>query len=152
MSRENMREHLAFQLEAAIRLFAVHVDMDDSELMQIPDFFPAFESKPIHGWQVGFIFRWGVDTFGDTQLWRIIQQVPNAGHDHRKPDELPGFFVRIGFNEETGHPVWTQPLGGHDAYMRDDIVYHLGQLWISHTDNNIWEPGIHGWTPYPIPM
>ena len=46
------------------------------------------------------------------------------------------------------YPVWTQPLGASDAYMKDDIVSFEGSLWISTIDGNVWQPGVYGWDHY----
>lgn len=41
---------------------------------------------------------------------------------------------------------WSQPLGSVDAYMAGDKVVHNNKTWISSIDNNVWEPGVYGWT------
>lgn len=41
---------------------------------------------------------------------------------------------------------WKQPAGGHDAYQIGDKVTHNGATWTSTAANNVWEPGVHGWT------
>ncbi len=46
-------------------------------------------------------------------------------------------------------PTWAQPVGAHDVYMLGDKVCHLDKHWISDVDNNVWEPGIHGWNEVP---
>jgi hypothetical protein len=49
---------------------------------------------------------------------------------------------------EGGAPAaWVQPAGAHDAYQSGDRVSHNGQVWTSDIDANVWEPGVHGWTP-----
>lgn len=42
--------------------------------------------------------------------------------------------------------AWVQPLGAQDAYQIDDMVTHNGQTWISINADNVWEPGVFGWT------
>ena len=42
-------------------------------------------------------------------------------------------------------PLWVQPTGAHDAYQTGDRVRHNGDVWVSNSDNNVWEPGVHGW-------
>lgn len=48
--------------------------------------------------------------------------------------------------EDEGIPDWVQPQGAHDAYMAGDEVMHNGQHWISDIDNNVWAPGVYGWS------
>ena len=43
-------------------------------------------------------------------------------------------------------PAWSQPVGAHDAYAAGDKVSHNGKHWTSSVDNNVWEPGVYGWT------
>lgn len=43
-------------------------------------------------------------------------------------------------------PAWSQPVGAHDAYAKGDKVSHNGKHWTSSVDNNVWEPGVYGWT------
>jgi hypothetical protein len=45
-----------------------------------------------------------------------------------------------------GREPWVQPQGGHDAYQIGDEVTHDGQDWVSTTANNVWEPGVFGWS------
>ncbi len=47
-------------------------------------------------------------------------------------------------NEEW--PAWSQPIGSHDAYGYGDPCSHNGKHWISTEDNNVWEPGVYGWS------
>lgn len=43
-------------------------------------------------------------------------------------------------------PAWVQPSGANDAYQFGDRVTHNGQTWTSTAPNNVWEPGVYGWT------
>lgn len=45
-------------------------------------------------------------------------------------------------------PAWSQPVGAHDAYAKGGKVSHNGKHWTSNVDNNVWEPGVYGWTEY----
>ena len=136
------------QINAAFRLITQHAlsNLPDSQIMEIPDLFPAYEFKTQSAWQVGEIFRYGVNKDGETQLYRVLQQIPQ-GQEHHTPDKLLQFFKPIGFSEN-GVPIWTQPLGAFDAYQKGDEVEHpegSGNIWISDIDGNVWMPGVHGW-------
>lgn len=41
---------------------------------------------------------------------------------------------------------WKQPEGAHDTYNNGAEVSHKGSVWTSDVDNNVWEPGVYGWT------
>ena len=40
---------------------------------------------------------------------------------------------------------WSQP-SSVNPYMAGDKVTHQGLIWESNIDNNVWEPGVYGWT------
>lgn len=46
-------------------------------------------------------------------------------------------------------PDWVQPTGGHDAYPLGAQVKHNGSNWESDIADNVWEPGVFGWTVIP---
>lgn len=51
------------------------------------------------------------------------------------------------FYEPTDDPwPWSQPLGAHDAYRLGARVTHNGSTWESTLANNVWQPGVTGWT------
>ena len=63
------------------------------------------------------------------------------------PDLTPALWTEVA--EPGTIPVWKQPTGAQDAYMQGDKVKYPdedGDVWISDLDNNIWEPGVYGWT------
>lgn len=83
----------------------------------------------------GQILRYGDD------IYRVIQS--HTTQDDWTPDKVPALFVKISLEE---YPEWVQPTGAHDAYMKGAKVSHNSKHWISDVDNNIWEPGVYGWS------
>lgn len=57
----------------------------------------------------------------------------------------PSLYKKVGF-DDSGIPIWTQPLGASDAYAKGDVVTHNNKTWVSDVDANVWEPGVYGWT------
>ena len=45
-----------------------------------------------------------------------------------------------------GVVAWVQPTGAHDAYQTDDRVTHNSKIWVSTHADNVWEPGVFGWS------
>ncbi len=77
------------------------------------------------------------------KLFRCLQ-----GHSSQE-DWTPGTAASLW--KEIGDPTaewpeWSQPIGAVDAYALDDKVTHNGKQWVSSCDNNVWEPGVYGWT------
>ena len=87
---------------------------------------------------------------GDT-VWRNISGVPLT----TPPSGFPGtpaqwthLFVAV-LEPAPGPAPWVQPTGAHDDYDLDALVTHLGSTWISTVPNNVWEPGVYGWSIVP---
>ena len=84
---------------------------------------------------------------------QLVAQAQRAYHeaaDGGTPPEPPG----RGDVDLTQWLPWRQPQGAHDAYPERWVVQHLGDLWESERNNNVWEPGTPdgGWknvTPAP---
>ena len=62
-----------------------------------------------------------------------------------EPENTPALWNKIGDPTEE-YPEWSQPLGAHDAYPLGAKVSHNGKKWVSDVANNVWEPGVYGWT------
>lgn len=60
-------------------------------------------------------------------------------------ENTPALWTKIGDSSEE-YPEWSQPIGAHDAYPLGAKVSHNGKKWTSDVDNNVWEPGVYGWT------
>lgn len=54
----------------------------------------------------------------------------------------------FGGPEVEPYPAWVQPLGAEDAYPLGAEVSHNDALWRSNVDDNVWEPGVHGWDEF----
>ena len=62
-----------------------------------------------------------------------------------EPENTPALWNKIGDPSEE-YPEWSQPLGAHDAYPLGAKVSHNGKKWTSDVANNVWEPGVYGWS------
>lgn len=89
----------------------------------------------------------------DGEFWWVIQQYDTAIWPD--PAVVPA-LVRRARTPGAVQP-WTQPLDQFDAYKlvnpftgEPDRVTHNGQTWqVTQADgsgNNVWEPGVFGWT------
>jgi hypothetical protein len=87
---------------------------------------------------VGEFLTYGVNSVGDPQLYKVAQ-VHTAQADWL-PDVTPALYTPIGL-DDSGHPVWAQPTGAHDAYNKGDIVNYNGTLYESQINGNTTVPG-----------
>lgn len=61
------------------------------------------------------------------------------------PDTTPSLFAKVLIPDTNATPEWEQP-DSTNPYMTGDKVTHNGFTWVSDVDNNVWEPGVYGWT------
>lgn len=67
------------------------------------------------------------------------------------PTELPSAWLKDGEVTEPEEPVgveyapWAQP-PNETPFMMNAKVSHIGKNWHSTIDNNVWAPGVYGWT------
>lgn len=61
------------------------------------------------------------------------------------PVDAPSLWAKVLIPDPTVIPEWEQP-GSTNPYMKGDKVKHNGKTWVSDVDNNVWEPGIYGWS------
>lgn len=76
----------------------------------------------------------------DGKLYRCVQA--HTSQSGWEPPSVPALWVRTAPDGEI--PDWVQPTGAHDAYAMGDRVKHVGKVWQSLVDANVWEPGAIG--------
>lgn len=78
------------------------------------------------------------------KLYRCVQS--HTSQADWTPDATPALWTEIAKPSEI--PVWKQPTGAQNAYMKGDKVYyptHNDPVYESEIDNNVWEPTTYGW-------
>ena len=107
--------------------------LTDETATDVPELFPGW--KPDTDYVIGDRRQYnGI-------LWKCIQA--HHSQDDWTPDVSVSLWARTSADE---FPEWIQPTGASDAYMTGDKVTHNGQHWVSDVDNNVWEPGVYGWS------
>lgn len=132
--------YVAKQINRALQMLAQTLQLPDTNAMEIADLYEDYSIGKTY--QEGYIFKYGVNADGETQLYSVLQE--HTSREGWKPDETPSLYKAVGFTDD-GVSVWTQPLGATDAYMAGDVVEHNGTRWVATIDNNVWEPGVYGW-------
>ena len=110
-------------------------DIDDAPAGEHPDVFAEW-AYPV-SYKTGNIRRYG------EELYKCLQV--HTSQEDWSPDKAVSLWVKIADPAEEW-PEWSQPVGAHDAYPLGAKVTHSGQHWTSSVDNNVWEPGVYGWT------
>ena len=111
-------------------------DIDEVTATEHAELFEAWVTDKDYA--VGKIF-----TRPNWNLYKCVQaHRSQAGWE---PENTPALWTKIGDPSEE-YPAWSQPLGAHDAYPLGAKVSHNGKKWTSDVANNVWEPGVYGWS------
>lgn len=76
-------------------------------------------------------------------LYKVLQD--HTSQTTWTPESAPSLFAKVLISDTETIPEWTQP-DSTNPYQTGDKVTHNGATWISTIDNNVWEPGVYGWT------
>lgn len=80
----------------------------------------------------------------DGNLWRVVQA--HTTQADWTPPSVPALWAAVRQTEGPTVDPWVQPTGSQDAYQVGDRVTFEGQTWESTAANNVWSPGVYGWT------
>lgn len=117
----------------------------DSALAVIPDADAPDAMTLFRKWEAGLDLVAGQRLQHEGKLYKVVQ--PHTSQAGWEPDKTPALFTEIAKPGEI--PVWRQPTGAQDAYMTGDKVHYPAEndpVWVSDVDNNVWAPGVYGWT------
>ena len=116
-----------------MRIEQAAASLSDQDALTAPEMFPH--------WKPGIHVEVPDRYCFDNALYRVVQS-----HDTLsgwEPDITPALWTRVSIEE---FPEWVQPTGVQDSYPLDAKVSHNNKHWKSDYDNNVWEPGVYGWT------
>lgn len=94
-------------------------------------------------WATNINYKTGQIRAYNDKLYKCNQD--HLSQESWTPDASPSLWSQIS-DPTVEYPDWIQPIGAHDAYMAGDKVSHSDKKWTSDIDNNVWEPGVYGWT------
>lgn len=126
------REH-AYNLRNL--LHKASASLSDEDALEGVELFPA--------WTVGAEYPAQIRVRYDGKLYKCVQA--HTSQSGWEPPNVPALWTEVAKPGEI--PVWKQPSGAQDAYMRDDKVWYPEKdtdIYISLVDNNVWEPTTPG--------
>lgn len=125
------------QLQTASMLFVrtAAVTLSDEEALSVSMLFETWDET---------------DHFLEGRIYQYKNDIYRCLKEHDKqaswtPDEAHSIFVRVRPEGEILEWEPVQP-GVNEPYSKGDKVTHNGKTWISDVDNNVWEPGVYGWS------
>lgn len=109
--------------------------VDDNTALRMVEFYPE--------WAAGQAYTAGFKVQNGGKLWRCLQA--HTSQDGWEPENAPSLWAKVLIPDDTVIPEWEQP-DSTNAYAKGDKVTHNGKTWVSDVENNVWEPGVYGWT------
>ena len=76
-------------------------------------------------------------------LYKVLQA--HTSQAQWTPDVAISLYAVILIPDPSVIPEWVQP-SSTNPYMKGDKVRHNDLVWVSDVDNNVWEPGVYGWS------
>ena len=116
-------------------LLTLRESATDEQALSVPALYPA--------WRSGVHCAAGQRVIFDGVLYKVLQD--HTSQDDWTPDAAPSLFSRVLIPDGETIPEWVQP-GSTNPYAKGNKVTHNGKTWVSDYDNNVWEPGVFGWT------
>lgn len=110
--------------------------LDDEQAVTVSTFFPL--------WTANKTYRVGGRVQHNGLLYRCL--TTHTSQTDWEPSVTPSLWVRID-DPIIEWPLWRQPQGAHDSYVKGAQVTHNEKRWVSEVDGNVWEPGVSQWKP-----
>lgn len=122
-------------LAALIQQTNIVDELPDEVIAKMSPYFPLWDSTTTY--TIGDRVSW------DNKVWRCL--MGHTAQETWTPDVSPSLWAKVLIPDPEMIPEWEQP-DSTNPYMKDDKVTHNGKTWISDVDNNVWEPGVYGWS------
>lgn len=94
-------------------------------------------------WESGIDYNAGDRRLYEGNLYTCLQA--HTAQETWNPKDAPSLWAKVLIPDPDVIPEWEQP-DSTNGYMTGDKVTHNGKTWASDVDNNVWEPGVYGWT------
>ena len=117
------------------------VSLTDEQAVEVPDLYPEFELN--HEYKQNDRFQY------NNSLYKVNQAHTSQAQWVPGDEGTEALYTNL-MLDDSGHQIWKQPTGAHDAYNTGDIVNYNGKLYISTIDGNAWAPDTYpaGWQEY----
>lgn len=109
--------------------------VDDEQALEGKELFPCWDASTAY--EAGSRVR-----YNDT-LYKCLQA--HTAQETWTPTVAPSLWAKVLTDPSGSILPWEQP-ESTNPYMTGDKVTHNGKTWVSDIDNNVWEPGVYGWS------
>ena len=109
--------------------------LEDDQALDSIELFPL--------WKKDITYTLGTRVRYNDILYKCLQD--HTSQEDWTPAAAPSLWTKVLIPDPEVIPEWEQP-GSTNPYMTGDKVTHNNQTWVSDIDNNVWEPGVYGWS------
>lgn len=112
------------------------ISLTDEDALEAVELFPVWKSGTEY--QINERIRYR------DKLYRVVQA--HTSQEDWTPDITPALYTEVA--EPGTIPVWKQPTGAQDAYMKGDKVHYPEKddpVYQSTMDYNTYAPNVYGW-------
>lgn len=109
--------------------------LDDENALKSVELFPAWKEDAAY--EVDDRVRFG------GILYKCL--IAHAAQSDWNPQDSVSLWARVLIPDPEVIPDWEQP-ESTNPYMKGDKVRHIGKVWVSDIDYNVFEPGVAGWS------
>ena len=103
----------------------------------------AYAPMLFERWETDKAYLIGDRVCYEGTLYKVLQS--HTSHEAYTPDVTVSLYARILIPDPSVIPEWEQPISTN-PYMKGDKVRHLGKIWVSDIDYNVYEPSVYGWS------
>ena len=111
------------------------LSVDDNTALRMVEFYPA--------WTTDTDYAAGFKVQHNGTLYKCL--TAHTSQADWTPDAAPSLWAKVLIPDPDVIPEWEQP-DSTNPYMKGDKVTHNGKTWVSDIYNNVWTPGVYGWT------
>ena len=113
------------------------ISLDDADALEAINLFPVWDVNKEDGYKKDERVRY------DNILYKCLQD--HIPQENWTPVATPSLWAKVLIPDVNVIPEWEQP-DSTNPYQIGDKVTHNGKTWENTIANNVWEPGVYGWS------
>lgn len=126
----------------AAEALAALVRSEPALVEALPDEHLAHMGEYLTQWEQDHTYKRGDIVGYDHLSWRCLMDHTSTD-EAWNPEQAPSLWAKVLVPDPSVIPDWEQP-SSTNPYMKGDKVRHVGKVWESLIDANVWEPGAIG--------
>ena len=127
-------KELAHKLRPYIEKAALSLSEEDA--LEAKELYPRWSGEGVN-------YKVGERVLYQDVLYKVL--TAHTSQETWQPDVAVSLFAKVLIPDDNIIPEWEQP-DSTNAYQIGDKVSHNGQIWENTISNNVWEPGVYGWS------